>query len=85
MSSVRKTGDWAVARRILAGGPMKLKAAVGTALRQEAQLLRKEIVQGITRQAPGGESFKPLSPLTLAASCKGDEGTWWHQSIDGQW
>ena len=76
MSSVRKTGDWAVARRLLAGGPMKLKAAVGTTIRQEAQLLRKEIVQGITRQAPGGESFKPLSPLTLAArEMKGRGGT----------
>ncbi len=76
MSSVRKTGDWALARRLLAGGPVKLKAAVGTALRQEAQLLRKEIVQGITKQAPGGESFKPLSPLTLAArQMKGRGGT----------
>jgi len=76
VTSVRKTGDWAVARRLLAGGPLKLKAAVGTALRQEAQLLRKEIVQGITRQAPGGESFKPPSPLTLAArQMKGRGGT----------
>ena len=76
MSSVRKTGDWAMARRLLAGGPVKLKAAVGTALRQEAHLLRKEIVQGITRQAPGGESIKPPSPLTLAArQMKGRGGT----------
>jgi hypothetical protein len=76
MTSVRKTGDWAVARRLLAGGPVKLKAAVGTALRQEAQLLRKKIVQGITRQAPGGESIKPPSPLTLAArQMKGRGGT----------
>jgi len=76
MTSVRKTGDWAVARRLLAGGPLKLKAAVGTALRQEAQLLRKEIVQSITRQAPGGESIKPPSPLTLAArQMKGRGGT----------
>lgn len=65
--SVTKTGDWALARRILLAGPVKLKAAIGTALRQEAQLLRKEIVQGITNQAPGGEAFKPLSPLTIAA------------------
>ena len=82
MSSVRKTGDWALARRLLAGGPMKLKSAMGTALRQEAQLLRKEIVQGITKQAPGGESFKPLSPLTLAArEMKGRGGT---KAPDGQ-
>jgi phage gpG-like protein len=76
VTSVRKTGDWAVAGRLLAGGPAKLKAAVGTALRQEAQLLRKEIVQGITKQAPGGESIKPPSPLTLAArEMKGRAGT----------
>jgi len=67
MTAVRKTGDWALARKLLTGSPVKLKAAVDTALHQEAQLLRKEIVQGITKQAPGGESFKPLSPLTLAA------------------
>ncbi|HPM52062.1 MAG TPA: phage virion morphogenesis protein [Rhodoglobus sp.] len=65
--TVRRTGDWALARRILAEGPMKLKASVGTALRQEAEVLRNEIVTGITSQAPGGEPFKPLSPLTLAA------------------
>lgn len=65
--SVAKTGDWAAARRLLRGAPLKLKAAVGTAVRQEAQLLRKEIVQGITKQAPGGEALKPPSPLTLAA------------------
>ena len=74
--SVRKTGDWAVARRLLTAAPVKLKLAVGMALRQEAQLLRKEIVQGITKQAPGGEAFKPLSPLTLAArKMKGRGGT----------
>ena len=38
--------------------------------------VRKEIVQGITRQAPGGESIKPPSPLTLAArQMKGRGGT----------
>lgn len=65
--SVRKTGDWALARRILTHAPAKLRGAVDIALRQEAQLLRKEIVQGITRQAPGGEALDPPSELTLAA------------------
>lgn len=65
--SVRKTGDWALARHILAEGPAKLRGSIGTAMRQEAELLRGEIVNGITTQAPGGEAFKPLSPLTLAA------------------
>lgn len=65
--TVRKTGDWAMARRMLASAPLKLKKAAEAALRQEAHELRKEIVQGLTRQAPGGQAIKPLSPLTLAA------------------
>jgi phage gpG-like protein len=65
--TVRKTGDWAKAASLLRSGPLKIRGAIGMALRQEAQLLRKEIVQGITRQAPGGEPFQPLSPLTIAA------------------
>jgi hypothetical protein len=74
--SVTRTGDWALAKRLLTAAPAKLKVAVNTALRQEAQLLRKEIVQGITKQAPGGEAFKPLSPFTLAArELKGRGGT----------
>jgi len=72
--SVRKTGDWALARRILAEGPAKLRRSIGTAMRQEAELLRSEIVDGITSQAPGGEAFKPLSPLTLAARKLGGFG-----------
>ncbi len=67
MTSVKKTGDWARARRLLATGPTRLKTAIGTVFRQEAQDLRKKIVQGITSQTPGGEAFKPLSPLTIAA------------------
>lgn len=74
--SVRKTGDWGRARKLLAAGPMRLRAAIGTALRQEAYLLRKEIVQGITNQAPGGRSLQPPSELTLAArEMKGRGGT----------
>lgn len=65
--TVKKTGDWAMARKILRGARIKMKGAVNVALRQEAELLRKEIVQGITKQAPGGKTLKPLSPLTLAA------------------
>ncbi|MGN6107859.1 MAG: hypothetical protein ACTHU0_22315 [Kofleriaceae bacterium] len=65
--SARKAGDWALARRVLADGGSRLKAAISRATRQEAELLRGQIVQGITDQAPGGEAFRPLSPLTLAA------------------
>ena len=65
--TVRRTGDWELARRVLAAGPARVKEALGTAIRQEAHLLRREIVEGITAQAPGGRAFEPLAPTTLAA------------------
>ena len=65
--AVSRTGDWARARRLLTAAPQRLQAAIGTAVRQEAHALRNEIVQGLTRQAPGGEALKPPSPLTIAA------------------
>ena len=65
--AVSRTGDWARARRLLTAAPERLKAAIGIAVRQEAHALRNEIVQGLTNQAPGGESLKPPSPLTVAA------------------
>jgi hypothetical protein len=64
---VTKTGDWAQARHLLQTMPYKLKTTVSIAFRQEAELLRKQIVQGLTKQAPGGKSFKELSVFTLAA------------------
>lgn len=65
--AVSRTGDWARARRLLTAAPQRLQAALSTAVRQEAHALRNEIVQGLTRQAPGGEPLKPPSPLTIAA------------------
>lgn len=74
--AVTRTGDWARARRLLAGGGARLKVAVSTALRQEGHALRKDVVQGITSQAPGGQPFKPLAPTTLAArQLKGGGGS----------
>lgn len=64
--AVTRTGDWARARQLLAAGPQRLRSAIGVAIRQEAQGLRNEIVQGLTSQAPGGEPIKPPAPLTLA-------------------
>ncbi|ACY13285.1 hypothetical protein [Haliangium ochraceum] len=72
--SARKTGDWAAARRLLQAAPARLQRAVGTALRQEAQALRTEIVQGLTKQAPGGASLQPPSALTLAARKRAGRG-----------
>ena len=65
--AVSRTGDWARARRLLTAAPQRLQAAIGAAVRQEAHALRNEIVQGLTSQAPGGETLKPPSPLTIAA------------------
>ncbi len=65
--AVMRTGDWARARQLLAAGPQRLRSAIGVTIRQEAQGLRNEIVQGLTSQAPGGEPIKPPAPLTLAA------------------
>lgn len=62
-----RTGDWARARRLITGGAERLQDAVRVALRQEAQVLRNQIVQGLTSQAPGGEPLRPPAPLTLAA------------------
>ncbi len=64
---MKKTGDWKRAEAILKQGPRKLRAAIPVALRQEAHLLRKEIVQGLTHQSPGGKPIAAPSPLTLAA------------------
>lgn len=58
-------GDWGKARSILEGGA-RLKKAIDLAVRQEAHDARKQIVQGIREQAPGGRRFAKLSPLTLA-------------------
>ena len=67
MTAVTKAGDWRRARALLAAGPVRLKAAIGMALRQEAEALRREIVQGLTRQAPGGAALAPPKETTLAA------------------
>ncbi len=73
---VRVTGDWAKARKLLAGSADRLKQAKKVALLQEAHVLRNGIVRGITSQGAGGSSFAPLSPLTLAARrLKGLGGT----------
>jgi len=63
---VNRTGDWSLARELLQGAPTRLKVATERALRQEAEELRREVVQGITKQAPGGQAFSSLSHFTLA-------------------
>jgi len=64
--AVKRTGDWLRARQMLQAAPLRLKSATDRALRQEAEQLRSEVVEGITKQAPAGAAFSPLSHFTLA-------------------
>src|SRR5258706_14906259 len=60
------TGAWLVARRILATAPARVHRAIAQAVLQEAQLLRGEIVRGLTEQNPGRAAILPLAANTIA-------------------
>jgi hypothetical protein len=66
MAGVELFGDWKKAKAICGSMEERWKRAANKAVLQEAHFLRGKIVKGISEQAPGGEAFKPLSPLTLA-------------------
>lgn len=59
-------GRWNFATLALVGAAGRIKRASDRAVMQEAQYLRKKIVQGMRTQAPGGVAFKPLEPQTIA-------------------
>jgi len=72
---IQLTGDWSKAKGIL-GDSTNLKAAINYAVQQEAQQVRRQIVKGITSQAPGGKQFAPLAATTLALrKAKGFKGS----------
>lgn len=74
--TVNKSGDWALAARILRTAPLKIRRAMDRAVMQEAQFFRRKVVEGFRTQAPGGKRFAPLSEFTLAARrLKGFSGT----------
>jgi len=64
--AVKLTGQWRKASRILRKG-RRLRGVIDRALLQEAHWFRKQVVQGIRKQAPGGRQFTPLKPATIAA------------------
>lgn len=65
--SVRKVGQWDRARELTgARAALRLRRAERIAMKQEAQFARKKIIQGIRKQAPGGQRFKKVSKTTLA-------------------
>jgi len=65
--SILKTGDWDKVQQVLQRTPEKLAAATKKALLQEGEFFRGKIVEGLRDQSPGGQAFKALSPLTVAA------------------
>lgn len=64
--SSRLTGDWDRAKATLKNAATRVAKATDKAVAQEAQDARKQIVQGIRKQAPGDKQFIPLSKLTIA-------------------
>ena len=63
---IQRIGDWTKAQIFLKFGPTAMKTAANLALRREAENFRKEVVEGIKNQAPGGEKFTDLSAFTIA-------------------
>ena len=66
MSEVKKVGAWSRVGKLLASAPKRMREAVDKALMQEAQFFRTKIVEGIGEQAPGGKTFAPVAPTTIA-------------------
>jgi len=64
--TVRLTGDWNEAKAVVTVMQPAFKRAARGATLALAHALRKEIVQGIRKGAPGGKKFQPLSGTTLA-------------------
>lgn len=59
-------GEWGSVLATLKNAPRDFAKAKRVALLQEAESFRTQVVMGIKSQAPGGRSFQPLSPTTIA-------------------
>ena len=66
--------DWGQASRIASTMQGRFTKALDRAVMKEAQFLRSHMVKGIASGAPGGNPFKPLSPMTLALRAAGGFG-----------
>ena len=66
MATTQKTGQWRAALRSTAQVSRNLGRAIDKAILQDAHWLRKKIVTGMRKQAPGGKAFAPLAPTTIA-------------------
>jgi hypothetical protein len=75
MIRAKLTGDWEKARTIL-NNSSGVTAAINIAVLREAQQARRDMIKGITEQAPAGQQFTPLAAITLALrKAKGFRGT----------
>ncbi|MCG8668634.1 MAG: hypothetical protein MI867_04410, partial [Pseudomonadales bacterium] len=66
MSQIIFDDGWTRALRILGISRARIDKAIDKTVAQEARFFQRKIKEGLRRQAPGGQRFKPLSPLTLA-------------------
>jgi hypothetical protein len=72
---IRLQGAQAVAAR-LQGMAKRAGPSLDLAIRQQAEIMRKDIITGIREQSPAGRPFKSLSRLTLALrKARGFTGT----------
>ncbi len=64
---VVKVGEWRRAAQLLRRAAGGMERSIDRALRAEAEGLRREIILGLTEQAPGGTPIRELAATTLAA------------------
>lgn len=62
--SIRLVGDWRKKAIALSKAELNTRKCLDRALKQEGHFLRKQVVQGIRTQAPGGKKFRKLSRNT---------------------
>lgn len=59
---VIRVGDWSRATKLLRYGPTAIQASIPIAIRQEAEFLRRKIVENFKAQgATGGQPFLPMA------------------------
>lgn len=64
---VSRTGDWAIARRVLGLMPQRLRDAADRAAADEARRAHGEVDRGLATGAPGGQRLPPISATTRIA------------------
>lgn len=66
MTDIILDEGWIAAKRILGTDAAIMAQAIDRTVGQEALFYQGEIKKGFRTQAPAGQRFKPLSPLTIA-------------------